>query len=339
MRPEERLKRKNEFDGDLVVGARQFNITTGRDIHLKQRNQGKEKAQLIDPATGLLQEELSIWRSCPVCGSDEAKLLFIKEGFRHLKCPTCGMVYVNPVLSEERLHSFYQDEDSYRQVLLNKLNLSLDRKKFQYGLDLIEEYLPQKGNLLDVGCGPGVFLEVARERGWHVCGVEFNSWCVQHLREMNIDVIDVPIQQASLPHDFYQCVTLWAVLEHIVDPENLLKDIHRILTTGGILLILVPNIDSLANRLLHERSATFAGEAHVNLFSASTLARLLKKVEFELIECETVLTLLGTINNYLNYEDPQFGEGDSVLDFLTPEYIHQRMLGYLLLALVRVNKQ
>jgi len=248
------------------------------------------------------------------------------------------MVYVNPVLSEERLHSFYQDEDSYRQVLLNELNLSMARKKFQYGLDLIKEYIPQKGNLLDVGCGPGVFLEEARERGWHVCGVEFNSWCVQHLREMSIEVIDVPIEQAKLPDDFYQCVTLWTVLEHIVDPENLLKDIHRILAPGGVILILVPNIDSLANRILHERSTTFAGEAHVNLFNAATLARLFAKVEFELIECETVLTQLGAINNYLNYEDPQFGEGGPVLDFLTPEYIHERMLGYALLALARVHK-
>ena len=339
MTPAERLRRKNEFDGNLVVGVRQFNLATGRGDCLKHRIQQSERAQLVDPSTGLLREELSIWRSCPVCGADEGKLLFIKEGFRHLKCSACGMVYVNPVLREERLHSFYQDEDSYRQVLLNELNLSMDRKKFQYGLDLIEERMPPKGNLLDVGCGPGVFLEEARERGWHVHGVEFNSWCVQRLREMSIEVIDVPIQQATLPHDFYQCVTLWTVLEHVVDPENLLKDVHRVLAPGGVLLILVPNIDSLANRILHEESTTFSGEAHVNLFDVSTLTRLLEKVEFELIECETILTQLGTINNYLNYENPQFGEGGPVLDFLTAEYIHERMLGYLLLALAKAHKE
>jgi len=131
---------------------------------------------------------------------------------------------------------------------------------------------------------------------------------------------------------------VWTVLEHVLDPEDLLKDIHQVLVPGGVLLILVPNIDSLANRILHERSTTFSGETHINLFNASTLARLLKKVEFELIECETVLTQLGTINNYLNYEDPQFGEGGPVLDFLTPEYIHEQMLGYLLLTLARAHK-
>ena len=336
MTPAERLRRKNEFDGNLVVGVRQFNLATGRDTHLKRL--AEQQTRFVDHATGLLREELSLRRSCPVCGASEGKLLFIKDGFRHLRCNTCGMVYVNPVLNEELLHSFYQDEDSYTQVLLNETNLAMDRKKFQYGLDIIEEYIPQKGNLLDVGCGPGIFLEEARERGWQVCGIEFNSWCVQHLREMGIEVTDVPIEQAALPHDFYQCVTLWAVLEHIVDPENLLKDVHRALAPGGILLITVPNIDSLANRILHERSATFAGDSHVNLFNTLTLRRLLETVEFEMVEAETILALLSTINNYLNYEDPQFGEGGPVLDFLTPEYIHERMLGYTLLALARVHK-
>jgi len=206
MKPEERLRRKNEFDGNLVIGVRQFNLATGRDTHLKRL--AEQQTRFVDHATDLLREELSLRCSCPVCGFDEVKLLFIKDGFRHLRCNTCGMVYVNPVLKEELLHSFYQDEDSYTQVKLNELNLSMDRKKFQYGLDLIEEYMPQKGNLLDVGCGPGIFLQEARERDWHICGIEFNSWCVQHLRKMNIEVIDVPIEQAALPHDFYQCVTL-----------------------------------------------------------------------------------------------------------------------------------
>lgn len=339
MTPEERLRQKNEFDGNLVVGVRQFNLATGRDTHLQQKSIQQARAQLVDTATGLLREELSIRRSCPVCGAREGRLLFIKEAFRHLKCSSCDMVYVNPVLNEEALHSFYQDEDSYRQVLLSEINLSLDRKKFQYGLDLIEEYIPQKGALLDVGCGPGIFLQEAKERGWNVLGVEFNSWCVQHLKETGIEVIDVPISQATLRHDFYQCVTLWTVLEHVVNPEDLLRDVHRVLIPGGILLILVPNVDSLANRILHERSTTFSGDSHVNLFSASTLARLLEKVQFDMIECETVLTQLGAISNYLNYEDPQFGEGKPVLDFLTPQYIHERMLGYLLLTLAKASKK
>ena len=335
MTPGERLSRKNEFDGELSSGVRQFNLSTGRDRHLKRIN--KLNTELIDPETELVREDLTVSRPCPVCDSDEARLIFIKDGFSHLKCSVCGMVYVSPVLKEKNLHFFYQDEDSYMRVLANESQLAMDEIKFQYGLDLIEEYVPLKGNLLDIGCGPGIFLNLARERNWHVQGIEFNSWCVQHLKELSIGVIDVPIKEAMLPQGFYNCVTMWTVLEHIVKPGDLLTEIHRILAPDGIILILVPNVDSLANRILHEKSTTFSGKTHVNLFNATSLSRLLEKKGFAVTESETILTRLGAINNYLNYEDPQFGEGNSVLGCLTPKYIHENMLGYLLLVLAKVS--
>jgi 2-polyprenyl-3-methyl-5-hydroxy-6-metoxy-1,4-benzoquinol methylase len=333
MTPENRLIRKNEFDGNLALGVRQFNLATGRDAHLKERGRMIEKAQLLDPSTGLLREELSISRLCPVCGKGESKLIFVKEGFRHLKCSDCGMVYVNPALKEERLHSFYQDEDSYTRVLLNDLQMRMDRKKFNYGLDLVEEYIPRKGRLLDVGCGPGTFLQVAKERGWSVQGLEFNTWCVQRVRKMEIDIIDIPFEKAGLLSNAYRCVTLWNVLEHVLNPGGFLRNIHQLLVHDGVLLILVPNIDSLAIRILHEKSAAFSGDVHINFFNGSTLNQLLEQVGFRVKECETLLTELGTINNYLSFEDPYFGEGSSVLDFLTPEYMHDHKLGYQLLVL------
>lgn len=337
MTPEERLKRKNEFDGNLAEGVRRFNLITGRDVHLERRVQ--KKNHHINPATGLLREELSALRCCPVCSADEGRQIFVKKGFRHLKCDSCGMVYVNPVLREERLHSLYLDEYSWSQILCNQVQISMDRKKYKYGLDLINKYILKKGRLIDIGCGPGLFLQVARERNWQVQGVEFNKLCLQHLKELKISVIDIPLEQAELPPNSYQCVTLWDVLEHIINPRYFLRTIHRILVPGGVLLVLIPNIESLVSRILHDKSATFSGDSHVNFFNASTLAQLLEQVGFMMQECETILTELGTINNYLNFEDPYFGEGSTVLDFLTPEFIHERMLGSRILALAKAHKE
>jgi 2-polyprenyl-3-methyl-5-hydroxy-6-metoxy-1,4-benzoquinol methylase len=330
---QERLKRKNKFDANLVIGVRQFNLATGRDVHLGNRERQKTSESLINPKTGLIYNELSRRRNCPICNLDGGSLLFVKDGFRHLRCNECQMVYVSPILKEERLHSFYQDEVSFTKVLLNDLQIRLDKKKFKYGLDLIEEFTLGRGRLLDIGCGPGTFLEVAIKYGWKVQGVEFNSWCVQHLRHTGIEVIDVPLEQAQLPENTYHCITMWNVLEHISDPKNLLKQIHKLLVPHGILLIKVPNIDSLVVRILHEKAVTFAGDSHINFFNGDTLSRLLKETGYEVQECETILTGLGTINNYLDFQDPYFGEGKTALDFLTPEYIHENMLGYQLLTL------
>ena len=322
---EERLKRKNEFDGELLYGARQFNLLTGRDEHLKQRDRG------WDPFTW---DSLKA-RPCPACLKFKAgKVLFVKEEFDYLRCSNCGMVYISPSLNETVLYNFYSKEDSYSKVLNNKVQMELDWKKFEYGLDLIEEYIKKRDWLLDIGCGDGLFLEAARERGWMVRGEEINRGCLKRLEEKAIVVMETPVSEARLHYD---CITLWTVLEHINDPRKLLMEIHRALKPGGVLLILVPNVDSLANRILHEKSTTFS-PTHVNLFSHETLTRLLREVGFKFKLSETVWTRLGAINNYLNYEDPEFGAGEDVLKYMTPEAIHEQMLGYLLLN-ISVRKE
>lgn len=334
MTPQERLRRKNEFDGNLVLGVGRFNRQTGRDKHLAAVNCGRQQ-EFVDPSTNLLRVELSRPRVCPVCAADRPRPLFVKDGFRHNRCQDCGMTYVAPVLREERLHSHYLGEESYTRVLMNDLQMEMDRRKFSYGLDLIEEFLPGKGRLLDVGCGPGVFLEVVAERGWSVEGLEFNTWCVERVRRLGLPVTDAPLDRANLPPAAYQCVTLWTVLEHIVDPRPFLLSIRRLLAPGGVLLVLVPNVDSLAIRVLHEKAVTFYGDSHVNHFNAATLSRLLESAGFVVADCETILTEIGTINNYLHFEEPYFGEAPALLDVLTPEYLHDRRLGYLLQAIAR----
>jgi len=245
------------------------------------------------------------------------------------------MIYVNPVLREERLHSASFREDSWTRVLCSEMQLEMDRKKFRYGLDLLESYLSGRGKLLDIGAGPGVFLEVARERGWEVSAVEFNQACVRRLERLGIPVTDSTLEEAHFEKNSFGAATLWDVLEHILEPRSFLRQVHGLMARDGILMVAVPNVDSLVCRILHEKSATFAGDSHVNFFNADTLKDLLGRCGFKVMECETFLTEIGTINNHLNFEDAYLGQAKTVLDFLTPEYIHRNMLGSRLLVLAQ----
>jgi 2-polyprenyl-3-methyl-5-hydroxy-6-metoxy-1,4-benzoquinol methylase len=245
------------------------------------------------------------------------------------------MIYVNPVLRQEKLHSDGLREDSWIRVLCNETQLEMDRKKFRYGLDLLETYQPGRGRLLDVGTGPGVFLEVARERGWEVSAVEFNQACVERLRELGIPVTSSTLEEAQFEKASFRAVTLWDVLEHILEPRSFLRHVRALMAPEGILMVALPNVDSLVCRVLHEKSATFAGDSHVNFFNAETLKELLGKCGFEVLESETFLTEIGTINNHLSFEDVYLGGAQTVLEFLTPEYIHRNMLGSRLLVLAQ----
>jgi SAM-dependent methyltransferase len=218
---------------------------------------------------------------------------------------------------------------------MNETQQVMDRKRYAYGLDVVGQIAPSRHALLDIGCGPGTFLEVARERGWGVTGLEWNSWCVRRVRSMGIDVVEVPIEQTGFQAGSFSCVSAWSVLEHVLNPAAFLQRIHRVLCDGGALLVMVPNIESLLVRVLHERAATFCGEMHVNFFSADTLRQMLERCGFEVVICETFLTELGTVNNYLSFEDPYFGEAASVLDAVTPAWIHEKLMGSQLFAVAR----
>lgn len=338
MEAEESLSRRNEFDANLIYGVRAFNQATGRDKHLTARKRVETSDALIDPATGRVRTELTRGRVCPLCGWSVATELFVKGGFPHVRCDACRMVYVSPAMREERLHSIYQDEDSYTRVLVNETQRVMDRKRFEYGLDIIEPAAPGRRDLLDVGCGPGTFLEVARARGWSVTGIEWNRWCVQRLRGLGIEVVESALHESGLRPGSMTCVTAWSVLEHVLNPRQFLADVRGVLCDGGVLALMVPNIESLLVRILHEHAATFCGTMHVNFFGPSTLQMMLEQTGYEVVRCETFLTELGTINNFLAFEDPYFGDAASLIEEVTPAWIHHRKMGSQLFAVARARR-
>ena len=329
LNPEERLARKNAFDGSLVMGVKKFHQATGRDRH-----QQTDWNDLIDPATGLLRSDLAQDRPCPICGGGFDRPIFVKQGFPHGRCRDCGLIFVTPVLKDERVLKHYQSESSWVRVLQSGPQIELDRLKYAYGLDLAGPHLSGE-SVLDVGAGTGLFLKTARDMGLDPVGLELHLENAAALRDEGFTVIDRPLEEADLESGTFDLISLWEVLEHIIHPARLLNEIHRALKPGGVLLILVPNADALSARILHEKSGAFGGHSHVNFFNSQTLSRLLAQTGFSVLEVETIITELGAINNHLGFEDPYLGDSPMILDFLTPELIHERLLGGKLLMLAK----
>ena len=329
----ERLRRKNAFDASLVMGVESFNRATGRDRH-----RASVLKDLVDPQTGLIKNDLVRYRNCPICLNQSSEPLFIKDGFTHVRCPECGLVYVNPVLRDDLVLEHYQQEESWVEVLESGPQVELDRLKYSYGLDMARPYL-QGRKLLDLGAGTGLFVQLAAENRFDAAALELHRENARRLSQAGFFVVNQPLEQAGLPSNHFDLITLWEVLEHIVEPAPLLGEINRILKPRGVLLILVPNAEALVTRILHEKSGTFGGHSHVSFYSSNTLGRLLGESGFVVLEQETLITELGTINNYLSFEEPYLGRADTVLDVVTPEYIHDRLMGSKLLMLATKTKQ
>ena len=325
--PPARLARKNAFDASLALGTANFNRSTGR-----------LKAELrpflwaIDPATGLIRADLVRVRRCPVCDAPPGRGLFIKEGFRHVKCPGCGLIYVSLILREDVQEQYWREETAWSAVLGSAQQMEMDRLKYQYGLDLAAWRTPGR-RLLDIGSGPGGFVRLAEEAGWETTALELSQENSRRLAAEGRQVIVKRLETADLPAGGFDLITLWEVLEHLAEPGRTLAEARRLLAPGGLVLLMTPNVRSLVTRILHDRSRTFGGHSHLNHFCPRTMETLLKKAGLAVLEMETVITELGAINNHLAFEDLYGGEAETFTPELTPELIHRRLWGSRLLAL------
>lgn len=325
---------KDDFDGYLVFkGASKFNKKTGRDVHQKKRvNLYRRYEKIIKIKKN--QKNRSLKDLCPSqknCGNKNKKFIFKKNGFDFYRCSRCELIYVDPLLKEEIFHSNLVDEDSYTNVMKNKINLSLDKKKFQYGLQKIKNINKSK-KVLDIGCGFGFFLDEAKIQGWNLTGAEISSECIKVLKRKKIEILD--FEKTNLKEHF-DLITLWTVLEHIAKPNDFLKKIKKLLKKNGKLIINVPNANSLTARILKEKCSTFAGEQHLNYYTPNSINKLLNNLKFEVQSLETIISDLGTVKNYLQYENPYLGESKFNSFLIDPKKIHNELMGYIILVIAK----
>ncbi len=104
------------------------------------------------------------------------------------------------------------------------------------------------GRLLDVGCGSGMFLSLMKELGWTCGGVEPDPVAAAVARSLGHDVQDGTIEDARLPENHFDAVTLSHVMEHFPKPAEALAAIARVLKPGGVFVSLSPNPAGIIRR-------------------------------------------------------------------------------------------
>jgi SAM-dependent methyltransferase len=279
-----------------------LNKETGRDRYFAAKEQ--ELEQLLDPETGMLSERFSNDVDCPNCESASHTQLFVKRGYPIVRCDDCGLVFSNPQVDESLVLDEYREggsNDLWVDVLTSPRQLELDREKFGEILGELEPHRGE-GHLLDVGTSIGLFLRLALDRGWTGTGTEFGRRALAYARdELDLDVTDAPIEELGGEYDV---VTVLSVLEHVNRPRAFLREVSRLLKPGGAAYFIVPNVDSLACRVLHERAATFDGRNHLVYFSPRTLGDVLAREGFDVVRMRTRIASLDPVLEWLTYEEP-----------------------------------
>jgi len=195
--------------------------------------------------------------ACRMCGSTNTTPRFPELAGPLYSCQECGTVFRS--CEGPSPHSFY-DRSYYLESWpgsLGKFFYDFDPQKnrktrfFNKQLQEFEGLLGGPGKLLDLGCANGVFVWLARVRGWRAEGLETSEFAAEWGKEQ----FDVPIHQCTIdeldPVPAYNVITLWDTLEHLADPAATIRECHRRLLPDGLLAILTPDTKSLVNRLVH----------------------------------------------------------------------------------------
>ncbi len=219
--------------------------------------------------------------ACPGCGSQSAALETRKNGFCVVRCPECSSLYVDPRPIEPQLLEIYRRFPQLSNSREGQLVHDAEdgRREAGYRLLRLMQFL-KAGRLLDLGCGRGDFLSVARHH-FDSVGVDIVNRTPSELSSLVVSegrVEDVHFDQES-----FDAVTAIEVFEHLFDPYRTLREIHRILRLGGILLLQTGNPDGLPARLNFEHWSYLQPPIHLNFLSRRALHARLKAVGFRVV--------------------------------------------------------
>lgn len=234
-----------------------------------------------------MYEKLS---ECPVCNSTNIQNHQVvldqsisKESFVIMKCKSCNFQFTNPRPTLDEIDKYYHSEEyiSHSDKSNSIINIiyKLARKfALRSKRKLINKIAKQKkGRLLDYGCGTGYFLQEMKKDGWKIAGVEPNDQARAISNHLNNQSVVRNLSELKMKNQKFNIITLWHVLEHIHDLNDMIKKLKDILKEKGKIIIAVPNIDSYDQQLFGEHWAAYDVPRHLYHFDQDTMKTLMLK--------------------------------------------------------------
>lgn len=221
--------------------------------------------------------------SCPVCNCG-TKTKFRKSSINLLECKNCKFVFVFPIPSIQTQEKYYEESHKRGLYRIHSDDDKFMRKKLNKNrFDEIKKFNP-KGNLLDIGCAAGFFLDEANQNGLECYGIELSDEAVKKAKMNHKNIFQGYLEQAQYPENFFDIITMYDIIEHVVDLDSIFKEICRITRPGSLLVISTPDISSWHAKLMGKNWGMITPQEHLFYFSPQNMKIFLKKHDFEVLE-------------------------------------------------------
>jgi len=230
---------------------------------------------------------------CPVCDETEfdnfvecTDFYASQEKYSLQKCKNCGFIFTQFFPSESEIGRYYEVQEyvshsDSRRGIVNFIYHFARSYMLRRKVALVEKVSGiTSGKLLDYGCGTAYFLNAVSENGWSAIGIEKSAKARNLATSMfKLDVYD-PSGINHLEANSYDVITLWHVMEHIENLNEMLDRFYALLKPGGTLVVAVPNNKSYDAQYYGEYWAAYDVPRHLWHFDTSTVKALMNRRGF-----------------------------------------------------------
>lgn len=235
--------------------------------------------------------------ACICCGGTAFRPFRRLKGFDLYRCAGCGFVMVHPLPHSDLVAAHYNetrtgaDKQRLRRQLLAEFMAAPRNPKRDFFDEVLGKVSAMLGraslDILEIGSGFGHFVQYANSRGHRATGTE----ATRAYAEMSSQALEGRIVHVEgdryadhFPPASLDLVYMEHVFEHMLHPEAILPQVKRLLRPGGVLVLAVPNLDSLSSRLQGRYWAWAAPPDHLYFYNPTNLPLLLGRHGFTVTE-------------------------------------------------------
>ncbi len=222
---------------------------------------------------------------CSLCSSSDASFYTNKNNFNLYKCSSCGLIFISPIPESIGVY-----DDSYfsgAEKGFGYVDYDADKEPmiptFNKYIDILHEMGVRGGSLLDIGAATGFFMNIAKNRGFVVTGVEFSNYAAEKGRKLGLNLITGDLISQKFPDESFDVITMFDVIEHVPNPKEIIFEVKRILKKGGVVIINTPDAESLWAKVLGKHWQLIMPPEHINYFSPKNLGDYFTENGFRVI--------------------------------------------------------